>query len=286
MNWNWIRKFVWPGLLVLLPGCAAPASLADLSTKTKKLGNQVSDSLTMKPKVIPADDPVKLASPPRQVPAAFYTQAAWCAEQQGNLTAAATQYAPALHIAPQDVTTLLSYARFLDRTGRPEAAWRIYQRAQTAAPRDALVWNDLGLFHARRGAWQSSVQALQQAVALQPQNLRYHNNLAAILIETQRPEEAQRELEKVYPPALAQYHAGCLLQMHHQDELAATCFTQALRLDPALSDAHRMLAQLQLVDRSAPSAVRLPAPADPASERVAEKPTRLPQATAESPVRF
>ena len=286
MNRNWLRQVVSTVLLAGLAGCAANSPFNDLSTKTKKLGNQVSDSLTIKPRVTPAADPVSLASPAKQVPAEFYTQAAWCAEQQGNPTAAASQYEKALEISPRDLATLISYARFLDRSDRPDDAVRIYQRAQAVEPNTAMVWNDKGLFHARRSQWQPALTALNQAVALQPNQLRYRNNLAAVLVQTQHPEQAVLELEKVHPPAVARYNVGCVLCQLHNYAAAAEYFAQAVRIDPSLTAAQGMLAKLQPpmgVPEDLPSQ---PAPSQIPSERVAEQPRRLPASAPEAPARY
>ncbi|MCY2992453.1 MAG: tetratricopeptide repeat protein [Planctomycetota bacterium] len=286
MNRNWIRKILSTALLAGLTGCVSNSSFSDLSTKTKQLGKQVSNSLTIKPKVIPAADPVSLASQPKPIPAEFYTQAAWSAEQQGNPAAAANQYEKALEISPRDVATLLSYARFLDRSGRPDDALRIYQRAQAVEPNTAMVWNDLGLFHARRNQWQPALAALNQAVALQPNQLRYRNNLAAVLVQTQHPEQAVLELEKVHPPAVARYNVGCVLCQLHNDAAAVEYFVQAVRIDPSLTAAQGMLAKLQPPVGSPSDLASPPAPSQLPAERVAEQPRRLPASDPDAPARY
>lgn len=225
-------------------GATSPTANAG-STKLKSMGDKISDALTIKPKVVSADDPVKLNSQPKDVPASLYTQAAWYAERQGNTTAAVSQYEKALERDPRDVTTLISYARFLDRSGKSDDALRIYQRAQSVASNYAPLWNDLGLFYARRSDSQRAMEALNQAVALQPNNLRYRNNLAAVLVETQRPQDAVQQLERLQPPAIARHNVGYLLYLQHKPEAAAEYFSQALRLDPSLTQAQQMLSQLR-----------------------------------------
>jgi tetratricopeptide (TPR) repeat protein len=238
---GFLRNIVWAGAVALCVGCATPSPVADLGTKAKKLGSQLAGWMTPKPrpKVDSTDDPVSLSGEPKQVPAALYTQAAWYAEQQGNVNAALAQYERALQADRRDLTTLISYARFLDRNGKSEEALRLYQTAQSVAPQNAIVWNDLGLFHARRRAWEPALQSLRRAVALQPENLRYRNNIAAVLIEAERPEDAVRELEGVHPPALARYNVACLLELHQLHEAASQYHAQAIQLDPTLAARHR-----------------------------------------------
>lgn len=286
MNGNWLRRIVAIALLAGLTGCAANSSFSDLPSQAKKLGHQAADSLTIKSKVTPAADPVSLASQPKQVPAEFYTQAAWCAEQQGNPTAAVRQYEKALEVSPRDLATLISYARFLDRSGRTDEALRIYQRAQAAAPNTAMVWNDLGLFHARRSQWQPALAALNQAVALQPNQLRYRNNLAAVLVQTDRPEQAVRELEKVHPPAVARYNVSCVLCQLHNDGAAADYAAQAVRIDPSLSAAQTLLAKLQPPAAISADGTSQPAPSPLPADRVAAQPRRLPASAPDASTRY
>jgi Tfp pilus assembly protein PilF len=215
------------------------------SAKMHRWGERVADSLTPKPKVVPADDPVKLSGTPRKLSPEIHIQAAWLAENQGDMANAARQYERALEADPRSFNALVSYARLLDRGGKSDDALGLYQRAQQVAPQQALVWNDMGLLHARRGELMPALAAMNQAVALQPANVRYRNNLAAALVQSQQPQEAVRALEAVHPKAVACQNVGYLLYLHRNPGLAAEYFVQATRLDPSLAAAQQMLAKLR-----------------------------------------
>jgi Flp pilus assembly protein TadD len=230
-------------------------------------GERVADSLTPKPKVVPADDPVKLSATPRKLSPEIHIQAAWLAENQGDVANAARQYGKALETDPRNVNALVSYARLLDRAGKSDDALRLYQRAQQVAPQQAIVWNDVGILHARRGELSQALAAMHRAVALQPTNARYRNNLAAALVQSQQPQEAVQALEAVHPKAIACHNVGYLLYLQRNAGLAAEYFAQATRLDPSLVPAQQMLAKLR-------------GPTTPRNEPATSSPASPPELTA------
>jgi tetratricopeptide (TPR) repeat protein len=151
-------------------------------------------------------------------------------------------------LEPRNVNTLIAFARFQDRQGNADEALRRYQQARSLAPTNTIVLNDLGLFHARRGELSASLEALQQAVRLDSQNVRYRNNLAAALIESKRVPEAVDVLRAVHPEATALFNAACLLSMKNETQQAATLLEQSLRIDPSLVAASQMLQGLRSRD--------------------------------------
>ena len=85
---------------------------------------------------------------------------------------------------------------------------------------------------------------MNRAVELSPDNPKYRNNLATILVETGRIDEAVQKLAVGSTPAVAHYNVGYLLHQKGQTNEALRHFQQALAIDPGLSPAREMLAQL------------------------------------------
>src|SRR5262249_55593089 len=132
-------------------------------------------------------------------------------------------------------------------------------------PTSGLVYNDLGLCYGRQHQFEQAVGALSRAVELNPDNPKYRNNLATVLVETGRIDEAVQKLSQGATPAVAHYNVGYLLQQKGQTKSAARHMQQALSLDPSLPPARDMLAQLTGVPPSAqPATAALPAAAAPA----------------------
>lgn len=219
---------------------AAGAAFASL----QKSFSSLADPFRPAPRVVPAGDPVSLASQPHHVGPDLHFHAAQVYESQGNLVAAMTYYQKALQIDPNDYRTLLSCGRLHDRQGEFRQAETYYQRAIASQPGNPAAWNDLGMCYARNGDPDAAVTALGNAAAAQPQNPLYRNNLAALLTDLQRYDEALRHLSAVHPQSVAHYNLGFLLAERRQTTLARDHFCQALQHDPNMIGARQMLARL------------------------------------------
>ena len=215
-----------------------------MASALKRATRKVQDALTIEPKVISAEDPVRLSDLPSHVGAKVYRKAGSLYESRGNSEAAIAQYERALEIAPGDMASLISFARLRDRRGEFDEAVSLYQRAIEADPNVAVAQNDLGLCYARSGDAESALSALRRAIQLQPTCKRYRNNIATILVKLGQPDEALAHLAAVHPPDVAHYNAGYLLHRSGHRGSAIQYFTQALQHNPTMAPARQMLAQL------------------------------------------
>jgi Tfp pilus assembly protein PilF len=167
-------------------------------------------------------------------------------EKNGNYALATEEYEKALKAAPKDVPALLSYGHLMDHQGKLPEATALYVRAVKANPKEAAAFNDLGLCYARRGMIKDSLKALSKAVELQPERALYRNNIATVLVDQRRPEEALTQLRSVQSEAIANYNVGFLLLQRKQDALAESHFRRALQLDPAMAEARDWCERLAL----------------------------------------
>jgi len=201
------------------------------------------------------------AQPPN---AKLHTEMARMLERSGETGGAAVHYQKALEHSPHDLTAQLGYARLLVATKEAEQASGWFERAQQDYPESAAVHNDLGLCYAECGRGTDAVVAMRRATQLQPDEVRYRNNLAKLLVAEDQTVQALTELLAVHPPAVAHYNAGYLLQSHGKRADAAEQFRLAVSLDPALVPAQRWNTALARRDQLDAS--------------TAQFPTRLPQA--------
>ena len=232
-----------------------------------KTSSTVASAFTFKAKPVENDDPTSLTSPTGKVGPEVYVAAGRMLESQGKFPEAKEKYEQALKAAPKDVTALVSLARLHDRQNRPAEAVELYQRALKTSSKNSLVLNDLGLCYAKQKQFARAAESLREAVALQPTSAKYRNNLAAVLVEMGRADEALEHLAAVNPPAVAQYNLGYLLVQQGQKDLAAKYFKEAVNLDPNLGQARDMLAQIT------PTAT-----APLAEQRIAARPVSTPVA--------
>jgi Tfp pilus assembly protein PilF len=204
----------------------------------------VKSALTPQPTVIPADDPIRLSTPTTGVGPDLHYQAACLYEGQGNATAAARHYQKALEVQPDDIRSIISYARLCDRQRDFQRADTLYRRALELQPDNTTALNDAGMCYARFGQLQTSVPLLERAVHNQPDNKLYRNNLATVLVEADRVDEAYQHLCAAHGEAVAHYNLGYLLSRKNATERARHHLARALEIDPTLVPAQALLARL------------------------------------------
>ena len=191
------------------------------------------------------NDPISLGFQSGAPSHELYLSMAKLSDQGGNVPHARAMYNKALSMAPNDRDALLGLARLEDREGRFDVAVRIYQHAASMYPRDAKVLNDLALCHARQGQLVPSLQLLDRVVHLEPKKALYRNNIAKVLVEMNRVDDAVNHLTAVHPPGVAQYNMGVLLNQRGRQQEAIRFLTAATHIDPQLQPAAAMLAQLR-----------------------------------------
>lgn len=237
----------------------------------KSAGKSTANALTINPQETSAYDPVSLSSKAPKPDAEMYVSMARVQESGGNMQAAEQMFQQALQIDnkhvpalvglgqmrfrqqkhqeafaifnqvrqldPNNLEAILGQAHFHDtRENMPEAS-RLYSEATQKHPNVARTWNDLGLCLARQRRLGESQQALQKAVQLDAGNVLYRNNLATVLVELRRPDEALAHLQQAHGPAAGHYNLGFLLHRRGEDQAAAEQFQYALRVDPSFEAA-------------------------------------------------
>ncbi len=190
-------------------------------------------------------DPISLGYPSGPPTSELFLSMAQLSDRGGNMDHARSMYRQALTLEPNNLDALLGLARLEDRDGQLEEALKIYQHAVAAHPQNAKALNDLGLCYARSGQLPASIRVLDQAVRLQPGKALYRNNIAKVLTEVDRVDEAFAHLSAAHPPAIAQYNMGVLLGQKGRTVEAIHFLTAASHIDPQLKPASAMLADLR-----------------------------------------
>jgi Flp pilus assembly protein TadD len=205
----------------------------------------------------PENDPTSLESKPPKISAATYIATGRLLESREEYPKALAEYEKALKAEPKNLTALVSLARLQDRQGNPDQAIVTYQKAIKAHPKSALLHNDLGLCYARKRDLASAVAMLNKAVEIEPSKPNYRNNLATVLVESGRTDDALKHLQAVHPPAAAHYNIAYLLNHRGQTDVAKRHLMQAVQIDPSFTRAQEMLATLTGAGQN-PAAVEVP----------------------------
>lgn len=225
-------------------------------------------------------DELSLANKAKPSPR-LHTSLARVFESQGRLNDAESEYRKALKLDRKSLLALLEYARFLDRQEQFDAAIGLYRHAEQLHATDPSVQNDLGLCLARHGRSEQAVTAFEKAVALAPGNVLYRNNLAMVLVDLERYDEALSHLIAGNGRGVAEYNMGYLLQKTGRPDLADRHFRAAAEHNPQMRQAQWWVANLDVEGSQLPNPAELVAEPVQARQTAVPPPTRLPQYTAD-----
>jgi len=190
-------------------------------------------------------DPVSLNYPSAAPDEKLLLSMAQMSDLGGDLDQARLLYRRTIAASPGNLDATLGLARLEDREGRLDQAISIYQQAITVNPSSATAINDLALCYARKGELYHALQLLNSATQLRPGKPLYRNNIAKVLVELNRQEEALSHLSSVHPPAVAHFNLGVLLQQRGRLSEAVQYLTAATHINPQLSEAQILLTQIQ-----------------------------------------
>jgi len=229
-----------------------PSLTPDGSTTTnsfvgsvRKFANNLGNAVTPTPQVVPAADPTSLAGGTQNDAGADLNfHAARLYESRNRPREAAALYEKSLSMKPNHVQTLIAYARLLDREGNLPQAESLYRRAIDVDPTNPLALNDLGMLYARHGMLQLATEAIGLAIQRQPMNQRYRNNMAIVLLDAGRTEEAFGHLATVHGEANAHYNLAFMLSQREMRSEAMYHLDRALVLNPQFSAARQLAQQL------------------------------------------
>jgi tetratricopeptide (TPR) repeat protein len=186
-------------------------------------------------------------------------------DREQLLNRARHSYQQALEIEPNNVAAIKALAQLYVTIKDHDRAIATYQSALKAAPKDASIWFDLGMYQMQCKEWAPAVEGMRQAVALDPENRHYTKTLGFCLARAGRFDESLICLQQVVGPANAHYDVA-RMQLHlQQGEAARQHLYLALQADPQHKEARTLLAQLEAPPvPQAETPVQTPAPNRPA----------------------
>ena len=237
---------VIPGTLILL----TLSSMAGCRATSDSFASRLSNSL-----------PGKLFS--RKNAEVQTVQAEQPAEQSEELLAADVVYASSeeaeesgavdagtsdeLQLAEEDlVSDEAPVGGFADEEMVSDEKERHYLALLDENPDDAATWNDFGVYYSSQELWEPAADALEKAVALDPERNLYRNNLAAALVRAGHVADGLSEFTHSVGAATAHYNVGYLLMQEGSEAESAQQFLLALMKDPDLEEASYWLTCLRI----------------------------------------
>ena len=212
-------------------GCASPVNSSGQSASSRFL-SWFTPAKKPPVKTVDPNDPTSLSNKKTKPGADLFVTMAQLRERAGDVTEAESLYQKAIKADPKSLNALMGCAHLEDRRGNLEAATKLYSRAIARHPKEVSCYNDLGLCFHRRGMLNDAAQTLHKAVELQPEGKLYHNNLAMVLVDLDRNQDALEQLLLTPPPAAAHYNLACLLYRKGNEAEALDHFREAAVQDP------------------------------------------------------
>jgi Tfp pilus assembly protein PilF len=175
-------------------------------------------------------------------------------EKRGQTGQAAVAYEEALKNDPMRDDACLRLAVLKDQQGDFAASAELFHRALKAKPGSSEIFCSMGYSCYLQHRWADAEMNLKQALALNKDNRRAHNNLGLVLAHTGRPADALLEFRKGgCAEADAQANVAFFLTLDHHWAEARAHYERARAADPSSVAARQGLQELDaLVTKDAP----------------------------------
>ena len=227
------------GLIGLLTGCQSmPGADSRLAAQRRQ---QAPTGLTS----TSTDRPAAItAAQEADVQIAF----ARAAEQQGDLQAAMAGYTKALQRDKKRADACTRLAILHDRLGEFRESDPLYKRALELHPADPDIFCDMGYSYYLQRRWAEAEQCLKQALAIQSDHPRAHNNLALLRVRDGHQDDALAEFRKGgNSPSQAHCNLAFALSLQGKLTEARHEYQLALAAEPGSKIAQEQLRKLEVV---------------------------------------
>jgi Tfp pilus assembly protein PilF len=174
-------------------------------------------------------------------------------EKQGELAQAAAAYREALKRDPDRADAYLRLAIVHDKEGKFKESQELYQKALKGMPGNPDIYCTVGYSLYLQQRWSEAEMNLRQALALDAEHQRAHNNLGLVLAHVGRTTEALAEFRRAgCSEADGHLNLAYVLTLEKRWEEARQHYEQALGDEAAVAAARKGLKELDaLAVRSA-----------------------------------
>jgi tetratricopeptide (TPR) repeat protein len=153
-------------------------------------------------------------------------------------------YQQAIKADPACNAAYVGLARLYQRLEEYEKAVATLDAALKIAPKNADLWFELGMCHARHKAWEPALAALRNASELDADNHLYMNMLGFSLARAGRFDESYQYFAKVQGEAKAHYNVARMLHHVQRDAECKQHLALALKAKADFASARQFLADL------------------------------------------
>lgn len=170
-------------------------------------------------------------------------------EKSGDLEKARKLYEGLRKQHPDSLELVHRLGVVADSEKRHAEAEGMFQYVLQREPRNAQVLADLGYCYFLQGQLTKAESALAKAVAAEPSNPRFRNNLGLVIGHQGRHEEALTHFQEAGSEADAYYNLAFIYATQEQAEKAKQCFMMALNEDPTHGKSREALRSFENYER-------------------------------------
>jgi tetratricopeptide (TPR) repeat protein len=169
-------------------------------------------------------------------------------EKRGEEDQAVARYSEAVKLDPRRADAWLRLAILHDQQGKFTDSGEMYREALAHKPGDPDIFCNIGYSFYLQQRWAEAEMNLRQAITLQPDHARAHNNLGLLLARTRRDNEALAEFRKGgCSDADAHTNLAFALALERRWPEARGHYRQALAADASCETARLGLQRLEAV---------------------------------------
>src|SRR3569623_2078599 len=234
-------------------GAAAEKELkrvAELGASQNQVMPLLGQAYLLQRKFRPALDELKLdKTAPPQTQAALLGIQGTAQLALGEYAAAQEKFNAALKLDPNTEEALLGRARAALLQQHIDEAQREVDDLAKKLPRVAAAWLLKGEYHRARGEPERAIEAYQQAITLEPENINGHLGRAMMLIAERKYAEADKSidavLQRVPKHPLALYLKGLAAFQQNQMAAAKDALQQVVAVAPNYMPTYLLLGAIQ-----------------------------------------
>jgi tetratricopeptide (TPR) repeat protein len=153
-------------------------------------------------------------------------------------------YQKAIEQEPKVALGYVALAGSFMNTGEHDKAYTVFDKGLKANPKSAQLWFELGAVRARAKDWTASLEALQRAGELDPDNKQYQKTLGLTYARTGQYDEAYAVLSRCMSESEARFNVARMLKHLQQNEACQTQLQLALQANPNYAPARELLDEL------------------------------------------
>jgi Flp pilus assembly protein TadD len=162
----------------------------------------------------------------------------------GKLSEACQHFERAIDVDPKHTPAYVALAKAKVAMGHPDQAIVLLTQALETQPKDAALWNELGIAYTKLEKYPEATSALEKATQFDRKSELYLSNLAGVQVVTGNVDRAYALYSQFLSAADARVRIASIMQGQGRLDEERNQLEMAIEADPTHQTAHMMLQRL------------------------------------------